>query len=127
MTTRTIRFTAAALGATALLAGCGSIKAPNLWPFGGGTTTTERSRVPTNAVEYRCAAGKHFYLRTLDGGEAIWLILDERQVRLERLGSSQRYSKGKTMLEVNGDEATLTDGAGSSFSGCKIPAPAAAG
>ncbi len=108
-----------------LLAGCGSIKTPNLWPFGGDKATPERSRTPANATEYQCAAGKRFYLRTLDDGAAMWLILAERELRLDRIGSSQRYSKGNTVLEL-GDETKVTDGAAGSYSGCK-PAVATAG
>ena len=67
-----------------LLAGCGEMKV-NLWPF-GSDTVQERSRTPANATEYQCAAGKRFYVRTLEGGTAVWLILPEREVRLERLG-----------------------------------------
>ena len=102
-----------------LLAGCGDMNVKKYLPF-GGETTPERSRTPANATEYQCAAGKRFYVRTLEGG-TVWLILPERELRLEKLGTDggTRYGKGATVLELNGNEATLKDGAVASFTGCK--------
>ena len=116
----------AALAAALLLAGCGEMKM-KVWPF-GGDTVAERPRTPANAVEYRCAAGKRFYLRTLDGGTAAWVILPEREVRLERIGSgSGRYGKGALVLQLDGERATLADGATTAYADCRTgveePAP----
>ena len=110
----------AGLACISLLAGCGDMTVSKIWPF-GGDTPKERSRTPANATEYQCAAGKRFYVRTLEGGAAVWLILPEREVRLERLGAdtSTRYGKGTAVLEINGSEATLKDGATVPFTGCK--------
>jgi len=102
-----------------LLAGCGDMNVRKYLPFGSDTSQPERSRTPPNSTEYQCAAGKRFYVRTLDGGAAVWLILPEREVRLNKIGSSTRYSNGIAVLELSGNEATLTDGAASSFTGCK--------
>lgn len=116
--------TAAALAAALLLAGCGDINVRKYLPFGGDTTIQERPRTPANAVEYQCAGNKRFFLRTLEGGAAVWLILSERELRLDRLGAGEgtRYSKGNTVLELGGAEATLSDGAAVSFTGCKAVA-----
>ena len=113
--------TAAALTAALLLAGCGDINVRKYLPFGGDSTIQERPRTPANSVEYQCAGNKRFFVRTLEGGAAVWLILSERELRLDRLGSGEgtRYSKGNTVLELSGNEATLTDGATPSFTGCK--------
>ena len=102
-----------------LLSGCGEMSGSKLWPF-GSDTVQERSRTPANATEYRCAAGKRFYVRTLEGGAAVWLILPEREVRLERLGpdTATRYGKGTAVLEINGSDASLKDGATVLFTGC---------
>lgn len=107
---------ASAILAALLLPGCGGAK---LWPF-GGDTVQERSRVPANATEYQCAGGKRFFVRTLEGGAAVWLILPEREVRLEKLAtdSGLRYGNGIAVLEINGNEASLKDGAAISLSGC---------
>ena len=103
-----------------LLTGCGEINVKKYLPF-GGDTVQERSRAPANATEYQCAAGKRFHVRMLEGGAAAWLILPEREVRLEKVGAEggTRYSNGIAVLEINGNEATLKDGATISFVGCK--------
>ncbi len=113
--------TVTALTAAVLLAGCGDINVKKYLPFGGESTIQERPRTPANSVEYLCAGNKRFYLRTLEGGAAVWLILPERELRLDRLGSGEgtRYSKGNTVLELNAADATLNDGATLSFTGCK--------
>lgn len=122
MQAKPTRITIAALSCLPLLmAACGDISVKKYLPFGGDATTQERSRTPANAVEYRCAGNKRFYLRTLEGGNAVWLILSEREVRLDRLGAgeSTRYSNGIAVLELGGSEATLSDGAALAYAGCK--------
>ena len=110
-------------GVALLLAGCGDMNLKKYNPF-GGDSVQERSRTPANATEYQCAAGKRLYVRTLDGGEAVWLILAERELRLERIGSSQRYSKGNTVLSLNGNEASFADGTATPpYSACKTAGP----
>ena len=115
---RFIRWRSMALACLVLLmTGCGSV---NLWPF-GSDTGPERSRAPANATEYQCDAGKRFYARYLDGGGAAWVILPEREFRLDKVAaaSGTRYSNGSATLEVNGNEAALTDAPAISFTGCK--------
>ena len=110
-----------------LLAGCGEMNVTKYLSI-GGDGFKERTRTPANAVEYQCAAGKRFHVRTLEGGAAVWLMLPERELRLDRLGegAGSRYSKGNTVLEINGNAATLTDGATATFRDCKLPQPSAA-
>ena len=120
MQKRSMSVTGAGFVALALLlAGCGEMNVKKYLPFGGDSATPERSRTPPNSIEYQCAAGKRFYVRLLEDGAAAWLILPEREVRLARLGTGTRYSNGIAVLELNGNEATLTDGAASPFTGCK--------
>lgn len=116
--------TAAALAAALLLTGCGDINVRKYLPFGGDSTIQERPRTPANSAEYQCAGNKRFFLRTLEGGAAVWLILPERELRLDRLGAGEgtRYSKGNTVLDLGGAEATLSDGASVSYTGCKTVA-----
>lgn len=102
-----------------LLAGCGDVNVRKYIPF-SGDAPQERSRTPQNATEYQCAGNKRFHLRMLDGGDAAWLILPEREFRLNKLaGSATRYSNGIAVLELGGGEATLTDGAAAPYTGCK--------
>jgi membrane-bound inhibitor of C-type lysozyme len=110
-----------AAGLPLLVAGCSSVSMPSLWPF-GEERNMERSRVPANSVTYQCAGGKRFYLRYLENGAAAWVILPEREFRLDKVaGGGTRFGNGKAELQVNGEEATLTDGPTVSYSGCKIP------
>lgn len=106
-----------AVGFALLVAGCSSI---DWWPF-GSEAAPERSRAPLNATEYRCDAGKRFYARYLDSGGAAWVILPEREFRLDKVAaaSGTRYSNGRATLEVNGNEAALADPPAISFTGCK--------
>jgi len=88
------------------LAGCGSMDVGSLWPF-GSSESEEKDRRPANAVEYRCTDGKRFYVRNLEGG-ALWLMLPDRDVRLEKLPDG-RYGVGRVSLDLGRDEATLAD------------------
>jgi len=119
MTKRSMRVTLAGTACISLLlSACGGVK---LWPFGDDYATPERPRAPPNSTEYGCAANRHFFVRTLEGGAAVWLILPERELRLERLGAGgeTRYAKGDTLLEINGNSATLKDGTAVVFADCK--------
>ena len=106
-----------ALTAAVLASGCGGV---NLWPF-GSQGAREYSRTPADATEYQCDGGKRFYVRDLQGG-SVWIILPERQFRLDKVASSEgtRYSNGTATLDVNGSETTLRDGAAVAFIGCKV-------
>ncbi len=95
-----------------LLAGCGSV---SLWPF-GSSGSTELSRVPANATEYKCDSGKIFYVRQVEDGGA-WLIAPDREIRLAKRDATS-WGTGRVLLELNGDDATLADPP-ASFSGCK--------
>jgi len=103
-----------------LLAGCGGNI--NVWPF-GESGPKENSRSPTDATEYRCDAGKRFWVRRLEGGDA-WLIAPDRELRLARAGGDGRYAAGKVVLQVSGPTATLVDPP-ATFENCKLPEPPA--
>ena len=105
---------------TLIAAGCGSVSLPNL-PF-MGEKNLEISRVPANSTTYLCAGGKRFYLRMLDNGAAAWVILPEREFRLDRTaGDAATYGNGKAVLKVGAEEISLVDGPTVSFTGCRIP------
>jgi membrane-bound inhibitor of C-type lysozyme len=91
-----------------------------------GLKEQERSRAPVNATEYRCDAGKGFYLRMLDDGASAWVILPEREFRLDKAdkaagASGSRYASRVATLELNGNEARLTDEPDIAYTGCKVP------
>jgi hypothetical protein len=85
------------------------------------TKEVARSRVPANSTEYRCDAGKSFFLRMADGGAAAWVILPEREFRLDKAGAAPatRYENRVARLDLNGEQAALTDGP-DAFTGCKL-------
>ena len=105
----------ALLAAAVALAGCSSV---NLWPFGSGSQ--ELSRTPANATEYFCNNDRRFYARFLDNGASIWVILPEREFRLDKADAGGRYTNRSAILEVNeANEISLRDGATLAFTGCK--------
>jgi membrane-bound inhibitor of C-type lysozyme len=97
-----------------LLAGCGGF---NIWPFGSSGEIAPAA--PPNSTEYRCTGGKGFYLRFLDKGAA-WVIFPDREFRLDAItsGPGTRFSNGIATLEINGNEATLTDGPSTTYAAC---------
>jgi membrane-bound inhibitor of C-type lysozyme len=113
--TERARIAAAAL-LPVLLAACGTVK--DLLPF-GEKESAELDRRPANATEYVCQGGKRFYVRNLDEG-AVWLIAPDREIRLEKLAGAEgrRYGAGRTVLEISGPDAMLTDPP-AQFAGCK--------
>jgi membrane-bound inhibitor of C-type lysozyme len=98
-----------------LLPACSSVK---VWPF-DDDKSTGRTSDRVNATEYNCEGGKRFYVRSIDNGAAVWLILRDREVRLDKAASGNSYSNGITLLDINGSDAALKDGDKTTFSGCK--------
>lgn len=99
-----------------LLSGCSSVK---VWPFDGASSSGQ-SHTPANSTKYQCSNGKHFYVRLLDSGNTAWLIYPDREIGLKKSGSANnRYSNGIAVLEINGNDTTLTDGTQINYSGCK--------
>lgn len=107
--------------ATLVLGGCGNMSMKSVWPF-GDDKTPERSRVPTNSVEYKCAGGKRFYVRQIDDGASAWVILADREFRLDRQAGGSTYGNGKAVLDLGGEAVTLSDGGALAFTGCAKPA-----
>jgi membrane-bound inhibitor of C-type lysozyme len=106
-------------GSTLLLGACSSVSL-DLWPFGGGKEQ-DLSRTPAGATAYTCEGGKRLFVRYLDNGAAAWVILPEREFRLNKTASSAgtRYSNGSAALDIKDNEVTLFDGAKSTYAGCK--------
>ena len=100
----------------ALLPGCSSVK---VWPF-NDKTASATPRSLANATEYRCEAGKRFHIRTIDNGNAVWLIYPDREVALSKAtGSTGRYTNGIATFDNSGTETTLVDGTAIAYRGCK--------
>jgi membrane-bound inhibitor of C-type lysozyme len=110
---------AALVCAALLLNACSSVNV-NLWPF-GGDKEQDPSRTPAGATAYQCEDGKRLFVRYLDGGAAAWVILPDREFRLNKAatGAGARYSNGSATLDLKDNEATLFDGAKPTHAGCK--------
>jgi membrane-bound inhibitor of C-type lysozyme len=108
---------AVSLLALAGLSACSSMSVDKVWPFGEEEGKGQPRRL-ANATEYQCEGGKRFHVRMADGGNTAWLIFPDREVALAKQAASTRYSNGVAVLEINGAEATLKDGA-ATFNGCK--------
>ncbi|MBI5911306.1 MAG: MliC family protein [Betaproteobacteria bacterium] len=111
---------AAALAcATLTLSACSSVNV-NLWPF-GRDEEQDPSRTPAGASAYQCEGGKRLFVRYLDNGAAAWVILPDREFRLNKIASASgtRYSNGSATLDVKDGAATLAEGAAVTHAGCK--------
>jgi membrane-bound inhibitor of C-type lysozyme len=100
-----------------LMSGCGGAR---LWPFGDDKPQVQSNK-PVNSTEYRCSEGKKFYVRNIDNGNSVWLILPDREVSLTKAvsDSGKRFSNGISTLNIMGDEATLDISPTSMLTGCK--------
>ena len=117
---------AALLCVPVLLAGCGGF---SLWPFGTDGQQGREPGPPPNAITYACDAKRTFYVRMLEGGAA-WVILPEREFRLDKAAGAAaegRFTNGNAVLEIKGEEASLTDAPGPAYSGCRVPKSTPAG
>jgi membrane-bound inhibitor of C-type lysozyme len=105
--------------ATLTLSACSSVSV-DLWPFGGGKEQ-DLSRTPPGATAYVCEGGKRLFVRYLDNGAAAWVILPEREFRLNKTisATTTRYSNGSAALDIQDGGATLSDGTSVTHAGCK--------
>jgi hypothetical protein len=103
-----------ALLTTILLSGCSSI-----WPF-GNKAEPQRVYKPANSTEYLCEKGKKFYVRNLDGGANIWLMLPDHEALLAKVGNEKIYSNGISRLNLSTDDVILDVGPGNQYVGCKV-------
>ncbi len=103
--------------ATLLLCACSGV---NQWLF-GGAQEQDLSRPPPGATAYQCEGGKRLFVRYLDNGAAAWVILPEREFRLNKSASTSgsRYSNGSATLDIKDSGATLSHGAEVTHANCK--------
>ena len=117
---RTTRMAALILAGSSLLLGACSSMSVNLWPF-GSAKEEDLSRTPPGATAYTCEDGKRLFVRHLDNGAAAWVILPEREFRLNKTtaGTGTRYSNGNATLDIKDGGATLADGTVVTYAECK--------
>jgi len=117
---KTVGFLVGYAALSMMVSSCSSVE---VWPF--GEDSVERSSAPKNAVEYQCAEGKKFYLRNMEKGNAVWLILSDREVALAKADGDggERYSNGVSTLMIKDGVARLEESPTSLYAECKVPVP----
>ena len=105
-----------AVAALAVLSGCTMIR--DLWSGG----PREQPRVHEGAVSLACDQGKTLLVR-LDAGKSAWIILPEREFRLDAAAGAgeSRYTNGRATLTVNGGEMSLEETGSPTFAHCRNP------
>lgn len=98
-----------------LTGGCGGMELNQLNPW---RTVEELSRLPADATEYGCEAGKRLVLRPAQGGKAMLVMFPERTFRVDEV-TAGRYSNGKTVLSLAGGVAELQEEGKTTFAQCK--------
>jgi len=103
------------------ISSCGSIKIPDVSiPMLNGDYR-ELSTAPKDAFLYQCEKNKKFYVKTLEGGKEIWLILPNREFGLKQVeGLKNTYNNEITMLEINDPETYIKEGDVFTYQKCSI-------
>lgn len=112
--------------ACVFLSGCSSVKEltnvdltnMKVWPF-GNSADAPRVYLPANSTPYMCEGNKKFFVRMLDKGASVWLILPEREVLLTQSGSSKVYTNGISKLDLSNSDATLDVNETTHYVACK--------
>ena len=75
---------------------------------------------PENSIQFTCDQNQIFFLRYLEDKNAVWIILDNREFRLEKdLVNDNKYSNGKTVLEISEDNISITSNKKFIYKQCK--------
>ena len=75
---------------------------------------------PENSIQFTCNQNQTFFLRYLEDKNAVWIILDNREFRLEKdLVDDNKYSNSKTVLEFFQDNVTITSNEKFIYKQCK--------
>jgi hypothetical protein len=89
-----------------LISSCGSIKIPEVsMPMLNGEYR-ELSTAPKDASLYQCEKNKKFYVKSLEGGKEMWLILPNREFGLKQVETLKNtYNDPETYIK-EGDVLT---------------------
>ena len=75
---------------------------------------------PENSIQFTCNQSQTFFLRYLEDKNAVWIILDNREFRLKKdLVNDNKYSNGKTVLEISEDNISITSNEKFIYKQCK--------
>ncbi len=104
-----------------LISSCGSMKIPDVSiPMLNGDYR-ELSTAPKDAFLYQCEKNKKFYVKTLEGGKEMWLILPNREFGLKQVEALKNtYNNEITTLEINDPETYIKEGDVLTYQKCSI-------
>ena len=108
------------------LSACSTVKDMtnvDLWPFSKSAEQGQEYQ-PANSTPYVCNGNKKFYVRYLERGASVWLILPDREVALPQVGTSKIYSNGVTKLDLSSDNVSLEVNEATQYVACKANSPA---
>jgi len=81
----------------------------------------ELSTVPKDASLYQCEKNKKFYVKSLEGGKEMWLILPNREFGLKQVETLKNtYNNEITTLEINDPETYIKEGDVVTYQKCSI-------
>ena len=73
-------------------------------------TVNERNNRPEDSVEYNCDKKKTFFLSYINKKKSVWLILPDREFRLNQIdGSENIYTNNITTLEISPGHTQIKD------------------
>jgi len=104
-----------------LLSSCSSIKMPEVsLPMLNGDYR-ELSTAPKDASLYQCEKNKQFYVKALEGGKEMWLILPNREFGLKQIATLKNtYNNESTTLEINDPETYIKEGDVLTYQKCRL-------
>ena len=104
-----------------LLNSCSSIKIDAEKVKDIFSSNDENQRLyPENSIQFTCDQNQIFFLRYLEDKNAVWIILDNREFRLQKdLVDDSKYSNGKTVLEISQGNVSIASNEKSLYEQCK--------
>ena len=63
---------------------------------------------PKDAISFKCANNESFYIKYLEENNAVWVILKDREFRLNKIeGRNKTYANATTSLDITGNNAII--------------------
>ena len=79
-----------------------SIPIPTVDMF--SNTVNEKTIRPEDSIEYNCDKKKTFFLSYLNEGKSVWIVLPDREFKLDQIDESQNiYSNDITTIEMSSE------------------------
>ena len=68
----------------------------------------EVNLTPKDAIKFQCSNNEFFYLRYLEENNAVWVILKDREFRLDKVENENKaYANNTSTLNINGRQAII--------------------